>query len=70
MRYKYPKRNDRYLIFRMMLKTSEDPSHWKVRRPNGRQAIAHAEITNALDLCVWGGINNAFSSLPIQGWTR
>merc|ERR1712003_582522 len=29
--YKYPKRNDRYLIFRLTLKTLEHPYHWKVR---------------------------------------
>ena len=29
--YKYPKRNDRYLIFRMMLKTEVHPYHWKLR---------------------------------------
>lgn len=29
--YKYPKRNDRYLIFRMLLKTDQHPSHWKLR---------------------------------------
>merc|ERR1719284_1098399 len=29
--YKYPKRNDRYLIFRMLMKTDQPPSHWKLR---------------------------------------
>merc|ERR1719359_758290 len=29
--YKYPKRNDRYLIFRLMLKTEVHPFHWKLR---------------------------------------
>jgi len=29
--YKYPKRNDRYLIFRMMLRTEVHPYHWKLR---------------------------------------
>eukprot|EP00929_Paragymnodinium_shiwhaense_P087549 TRINITY_DN476_c0_g6_i1.p1 TRINITY_DN476_c0_g6~~TRINITY_DN476_c0_g6_i1.p1 ORF type:complete len:3651 (-),score=1240.57 TRINITY_DN476_c0_g6_i1:538-10725(-) len=29
--YKYPKRNDRYLIFRMLMKTDLPPSHWKLR---------------------------------------
>jgi dynein heavy chain len=29
--YKYPKRNDRYLIFRMLLKTETHPNHWKLR---------------------------------------
>jgi len=29
--YKYPKRNDRYLIFRLKLKTLEHPYHWKLR---------------------------------------
>ncbi|CAE8603461.1 unnamed protein product [Polarella glacialis] len=29
--YKYPKRNDRYLIFRLMLKTEVHPYHWKLR---------------------------------------
>jgi len=29
--YKYPKRNDRYLIFRMLLKTELHPFHWKLR---------------------------------------
>jgi len=29
--YKYPKRNDRYLIFRMLIKTELSPSHWKLR---------------------------------------
>jgi len=29
--YKYPKRNDRYLIFRMLLKTEMHPYHWKLR---------------------------------------
>merc|ERR1712072_1662772 len=29
--YKYPKRNDRYLIFRMLLKTEQHPFHWKLR---------------------------------------
>merc|ERR1712054_247017 len=29
--YKYPKRNDRYLIFRMMMKTEQHPFHWKLR---------------------------------------
>jgi dynein heavy chain len=29
--YKYPKRNDRYLIFRLLLKTEAHPFHWKVR---------------------------------------
>jgi len=29
--YKYPKRNDRYLIFRLLLKTEMHPYHWKVR---------------------------------------
>merc|ERR1711881_276840 len=29
--YKYPKRNDRYMIFRMMLKTEVHPYHWKLR---------------------------------------
>jgi dynein heavy chain len=29
--YKYPKRNDRYLIFRMLLRTEVHPYHWKLR---------------------------------------
>jgi dynein heavy chain len=29
--YKYPKRTDKYLIFRMNLKTQENPDHWKLR---------------------------------------
>mmetsp|Transcript_72942 Transcript_72942/g.225339 ORF Transcript_72942/g.225339 Transcript_72942/m.225339 type:complete len:141 (-) Transcript_72942:83-505(-) len=29
--YKYPKRNDRYLIFRLLLRTELHPSHWKLR---------------------------------------
>jgi dynein heavy chain len=29
--YKYPKRNDRYLIFRLLLKTEQHPNHWKLR---------------------------------------
>jgi len=29
--YKYPKRNDRYLIFRMLMKTELHPFHWKLR---------------------------------------
>jgi len=29
--YKYPKRNDRYLIFRLFLKTEQHPSFWKLR---------------------------------------
>jgi dynein heavy chain len=29
--YKYPKRNDRYLIFRLLLKTELHPFHWKMR---------------------------------------
>merc|ERR1712154_371022 len=29
--YKYPKRNDRYLLFRLNLKTDIHPSHWKLR---------------------------------------
>lgn len=29
--YKYPKRNDRYLIFRLLLKTEQYPFHWKLR---------------------------------------
>jgi len=29
--YKYPKRNDRYLIFRLLLKTEVHPYHWKLR---------------------------------------
>jgi len=29
--YKYPKRNDKYLIFRLMLATESHPNHWKVR---------------------------------------
>lgn len=29
--YKYPKRTDKYLIFRMNLKTDLVPSHWKLR---------------------------------------
>ncbi|CAD7937238.1 unnamed protein product [Amoebophrya sp. A120] len=29
--YKYPKRNDRYLIFRLLLKTDIHASHWKLR---------------------------------------
>ncbi|EER14943.1 axonemal dynein gamma heavy chain, putative [Perkinsus marinus ATCC 50983] len=29
--YKYPKRNDRYLLFRLNLKTDVHPSHWKLR---------------------------------------
>jgi len=29
--YKYPKRNDRYLIFRLLLRTDVHPSHWKLR---------------------------------------
>jgi dynein heavy chain len=29
--YKYPKRNDRYLIFRILLKSDLQPLHWKLR---------------------------------------
>lgn len=29
--YKYPKRNDRYLIFRLLLKTEMHPFHWRLR---------------------------------------
>lgn len=29
--YKYPKRNDRYLIFRMLLRTEQQPQHWRLR---------------------------------------
>lgn len=30
--YKYPKRNDRYLIFRLLLKSDpQHPYHWKLR---------------------------------------
>jgi len=29
--YKYPKRNDRYLIFRMLMKTEINPTQWKLR---------------------------------------
>jgi len=29
--YKYPRRNDRYLIFRMFMKTEAPPSLWKLR---------------------------------------
>jgi len=29
--YKYPKRNDRYMIFRMLIKTEQTPAHWKLR---------------------------------------
>jgi dynein heavy chain len=29
--YKYPRRNDRYLIFRMLMKTDMHPYHWKLR---------------------------------------
>mmetsp|Transcript_7478 Transcript_7478/g.16070 ORF Transcript_7478/g.16070 Transcript_7478/m.16070 type:complete len:159 (-) Transcript_7478:223-699(-) len=29
--YKYPKRNDRYLVFRLDLKTEQHPFHWKLR---------------------------------------
>jgi len=29
--YKYPKRSDRYLIFRLLLKTDQHPYHWKLR---------------------------------------
>jgi len=29
--YKYPKRNDRYLIFRLLLRTEVHPFHWKCR---------------------------------------
>jgi dynein heavy chain len=29
--YKYPKRNDRYLIFRMKMRTEVHPNHWKLR---------------------------------------
>jgi len=29
--YKYPKRNDRYLIIRMLMKTEMHPFHWKLR---------------------------------------
>mmetsp|Transcript_19701 Transcript_19701/g.47811 ORF Transcript_19701/g.47811 Transcript_19701/m.47811 type:complete len:274 (+) Transcript_19701:1-822(+) len=29
--YKYPKRNDRYLVFRLDLKTEQHPYHWKLR---------------------------------------
>lgn len=28
--YKYPKRNDRYLIFRMLLRTEMHPFHWSL----------------------------------------
>lgn len=29
--YKYPRRNDRYLIFRMLMKTDLPPWHWRLR---------------------------------------
>jgi len=29
--YKYPRRNDRYLIFRILLRTVEHPHHWRLR---------------------------------------
>eukprot|EP00920_Eleutheroschizon_duboscqi_P013573 GHVT01031885.1.p1 GENE.GHVT01031885.1~~GHVT01031885.1.p1 ORF type:complete len:121 (-),score=14.51 GHVT01031885.1:249-611(-) len=29
--YKYPKRTDKNLIFRLNLKTDEHPSHWRLR---------------------------------------
>jgi len=29
--YKYPRRNDRYLIFRILLKTEVHPFHWRLR---------------------------------------
>jgi len=29
--YKYPRRNDRYLIFRLLLPTEQHPFHWKLR---------------------------------------
>lgn len=29
--YKYPRRNDRYLIFRLLLATEHHPNHWKLR---------------------------------------
>jgi len=29
--YKYPKRNDRYLIFRLLLRTDQHPFHWRLR---------------------------------------
>eukprot|EP00747_Dinoflagellata_sp_TGD_P126885 gnl/TRDRNA2_/TRDRNA2_174324_c3_seq4.p1 gnl/TRDRNA2_/TRDRNA2_174324_c3~~gnl/TRDRNA2_/TRDRNA2_174324_c3_seq4.p1 ORF type:complete len:413 (-),score=90.21 gnl/TRDRNA2_/TRDRNA2_174324_c3_seq4:244-1482(-) len=29
--YKYPKRNDRYLIFRILMRTELHPFHWKLR---------------------------------------
>jgi dynein heavy chain len=29
--YKYPKRNDRYLVFRILVKTEQHPFHWKLR---------------------------------------
>merc|ERR1711871_843263 len=29
--YKYPRRNDRYLIFRMLMKTEAHPAQWKLR---------------------------------------
>jgi dynein heavy chain len=29
--YKYPRRNDRYLIFRLLLKTNDHPYHWRLR---------------------------------------
>merc|ERR1719399_2449105 len=37
--YKYPKRNDRYLIFRMLLKTEQHPFHWKLRGPHGPDRV-------------------------------
>jgi len=29
--YKYPRRNDKYLIFRLFLKSEVHPTHWKLR---------------------------------------
>jgi dynein heavy chain len=29
--YKYPRRNDKYLVFRLFLKSEVHPSHWKLR---------------------------------------
>jgi dynein heavy chain len=31
MMSKYPERNDRYLIFRILVKTEQHPFHWKIR---------------------------------------
>jgi dynein heavy chain len=38
--YKYPKRNDRYLIFRILVKTEQHPFHWKIR---GASLMAQTE---------------------------